>query len=360
MKLITMKKEFIKGFAYRYKFSLVALMVFLLGGGILFGQGGFRFRGGGGGGGGGGTTTTGGGTVVTGVNTYSVNVRNVNKTMSDGANVNFWGFNSEIPGPVIIVGENQRFDLTLQGGMWPHEMSPYQGHTIHLHGLDVPQSEDGVPETGAPVMGDTYTFYTGSGWAGTYAYHCHVHTVKHLEQGMYGMIVVKPVDSAGNTTNEVYSGGPRYDYEEFWTLSTVDPAYHTATGDSTVFADYNPKYYLISGKEGLSQASPAKTLAAAPGKNVIYRLNGMHSVNSTFSVKDASGNAKAFTVYMQAGRKLAQPETVTSLDVAPGQTFDVLLTLPSSSGTLYPQLTYKDLRNNMPYTNGTVYTKVTF
>ena len=351
----------IKKTAYRFKFSIVTALgasaVML--GGFVFSVSGQRGPGGGGMGGGGGGGTAGNGTVVTGVNSYSVNVRNVNKTMSDGASVNFWGFNSEIPGPVIVVGENKRFDLTLNMQMAPMEMS-YMGHTIHLHGLDVPQSEDGVPETGAPVMGDTYTFYTGSGWAGTYAYHCHVHTVKHLEQGMYGMIVVKPIDSAGNTTNEVYAGGPRYDYEEFWTLSTVDPAYHTASGDSTVFADYNPKYYLISGKEGRSQSAPTKTLAAASGKKVIFRLNGMHSVNAEYSVKDANGNPYYFTVYMQAGRKLAQPETVTSLTISPGQTFDVLLTIPSGSGTLYPQITYSELRYGTAYANGTVFSKVTY
>ncbi len=316
----------------------------------------FAGMGGGGMGGGGGGDNT----VVTGQSSYTVNVRNVDKTMSDSQTVRFWGFNSELPAPTIIVGEGDTFDLGLNMMMAPQESAPYNGHTIHLHGLDVPTAEDGVPETGAPVNGDTYTFTTGAGWAGTYAYHCHVHTVKHLEMGMYGMIVVKPVDAQGNTTNELYSGGPTYDHELYWTLSTVDPDYHTATGDSTVFADYNPQYFLVYGKEGLSRNAPANDLAANGGDNVVFRLSGMHSTNSTFSVLDGNNNPQQFTVYMQAGRTLQVPETVTSLDIAPGQTFDAMITLPSGSGALYPQVEYKTLRDNTPYTNGTVYNRITY
>lgn len=77
-------------------------------------------------------------------------------------------------------------------------------------------------------------------------------------------------------------------------------------------------------------------------------------------MKDGSGNAKSFTVYTQDGRELPTPQTVTSLDVTPGQRFDVIFTTPASTGTWYPQVTYKKLRDGSTYTNGTVYGRVTF
>jgi len=46
-------------------------------------------------------------------------------------------------------------------------------------------SEDGVPETGAGVNGDTYNLSVNSRYIDGHMYHCHVHTVKHLEMGMY-------------------------------------------------------------------------------------------------------------------------------------------------------------------------------
>lgn len=306
----------------------------------------------------------------------TVCVRNLNKTMSDGQSVTFWGFTTscmgmgagQLPGPVVEVGvypegvsTTDTLNLTLNMMMAPQEAAPYNGHTIHLHGADVPTAEDGVPETGAPVNGDTYTFTPTREMAGSYAYHCHVHTVKHLEMGMYGALIVRPKSVGGSFLNQLtHNPVTAYNYVQNYVLSTVDPAYHAATGDSTVFADYNPRYFLISGNEGRSTSTPAVSLSAARNSKVALRLIGMHSVNATFAIKDGSGNVKPFTVYVQDGRELATPETKTSLDISPGQRFDIAFTTPSTAGTWYPQITYRNLRDGGAYGNGTAYGRVTF
>jgi len=321
---------------------------------------------GGGGMGGGGGMIGGGGADVLNATSATVVVRAVDKVMSDGANVRFWVFcaqgsmNCPIGGPTLELGVGQQANVTLNMMMAPQENPPYNGHTIHPHGLDVPQSEDGVPETGAPVLGDTYRFSVDNRYVGSHMYHCHVHTVKHLEMGMYAPFIVKAVDNAGNFVNVITNGGPTYDYEWNMLFSTVDPAYHTAVGDSTVFADYNPRYFLINGNEGRSTSSPAETVTAAVNAKVAIRLVGVHSVNSTFEIRDAGGASKSFTVYNKDGFKLASPQTVTRLDISPGQTADVMVTLPSTSGTWYPRVTYKNLRNGGTYSNGTVYTRLNF
>ncbi len=295
-------------------------------------------------------------------------VRSVNKTMSDGVSVTFWGFTDVcggmgsplIPGPAVEVGIGDTLNLTLDMMMAPEEQAPYNGHTIHLHGADVPTSEDGVPETnGGAVNGDTYTFTPASNMAGSYMYHCHVHTVKHLEMGMYGALVVRPKDAAGTFLKQITAdAATAFDYVQNYVLSSVDPAYHTASGDSTVFAGYNPQYFMINGAEGKTTSAPATTLATAVNKKVALRLIGIHSVNGTFSIKDSAGAAKSFTVYVQDGRKLPTIKTVTSLDITPGQRFDVLFTTPSTTGTWYPQVTYKKLRDNSAF--ATTYGKITF
>jgi FtsP/CotA-like multicopper oxidase with cupredoxin domain len=296
----------------------------------------------------------------------TLGVRSITKTMSDGASVTFWvycGPTPTLPGPQIEVGVGDTLNLTLNfmggggcsgGGGGFMESPPYNGHTIHMHGADVKTSEDGVPETGASVMGDTYTFSPDSKFAGTDLYHCHVHTVKHLEMGMYGALVVRPKNASGAFLNQLtQSSASAYDYVQTYLFSTVDPAYHTATGDSTVFADYNPKYFLISGNEGKTTAAPAITLAATVNKKVALRLAGLHSVNSTFSLGGAS-----FTIYSRDGKPLATPQTVSVLDLAPGQRADIIFTTPSTSGTTYPRVEYKSLRNNALLS--VVYGKVTY
>ncbi len=294
------------------------------------------------------------------------NVSSLNKTLS-GQSVTFWTFGGALPGAPVEVGvypdgttTTDTLNLTLSLGMMtPGEAAPYNGHTIHMHGADVKTSEDGVPETGASVNGDTYTWTPTRDMAGSYAYHCHVHTVKHLEMGMYGALIVRPKNAAGAWLNQItHNTATAFDYVQNYVLSTVDPAYHTATGDSTVFADYNPAYFLINGNEGKTTSATAATLAAAVSKKVALRLIGMHSTNGSFSVKDASGAAKSFTIYTQDGRSLATPQTVTSVDIAPGQRFDIIFTTPSTAGTWYPQMTYKKLRDNATY--ATAYGKVTF
>lgn len=302
-------------------------------------------------------------------------VGSFSKTLS-GNSVTFWGFaesggmmgcggmmggSAASPGPVVEIGAGDTLNLTLNVNMMtPQEASPYNGHTVHLHGADVGTNEDGVPETnGNRVTGDTYTWTPLTGHEGSYLYHCHVHTVKHLEMGMYGAMIVRPRDANGAFLNRLTpDAATAYDYAQNYVLSTVDPAYHSATGDSTVFGDYNPAYFLLGGKEGKTTSAPAMTLTAAKNKKVAFRLFGLHSTNATFSIKDGAGNLKPFVLYIRDGRKLPVAKTLTSIDISPGQRADVIATLPSTAGTWYPQVAYKKLRDNTPY--ATVYGKVTF
>lgn len=172
-------------------------------------------------------------------------------------------------------------------------------------------------------------------------------------------MIGRPKNTSGVFLNQLtQNAATAYDYVQNYVFSSVDPAYHSATGDSTVFADYNPKYFLIAGAEGKTTAAPAVTLTAAVNKKVALRLIGIHSVNGTFSVKDSAGNAKPFTVHIQDGRTLPSAETVTSLDIAPGQRYDIIFTTPAATGAWYPQLTFKNLRDGAAY--ATAYGKVTF
>lgn len=306
----------------------------------------------------------------------SLCVNTLTKTMKDGVPVTFWGFTDcqtggmgmmgagKVPGPTIEVGVGDKLNLTLTVGMMtPQEASPYNGHTIHLHGADVPTSQDGVPETNNhQVNGATYIWTPTAEMAGSYVYHCHVHTVKHLDMGMYGALIVRPKDAAGNTLYNQLTSDPQtaYDIEQSLVFSTVDPDYHTAEGDSTVFSNYNPRYFLINGNEGAGSGDPAVTVSAAVNNKVALRLIGIHAVGGTFSIRDGAGTAQPFTVYVEDGRQWPVPETKTQLDIGSGQRFDIVFTTPSSTGAWYPQMTYKSLRDGDGKVYAKAYVKVTF
>lgn len=114
----------------------------------------------------------------------------------------------------------------------------------------------------------------------------------------------------------------------------------------------------MNGHEGLSKTAPAETVTAAPGKAVAIRLIGIQSVNSTFEVKDANGVSQSFVLHNKDGFKLPSTQTLTKLDVSPGQTMDVMLTLPGTTGSWYPQVTYKRLRDGSTYS--TTYARLNF
>lgn len=298
----------------------------------------------------------------------TLGVMPMTKTLG-GNDITFWVYcimgstdpggcmNPQLPGPVLELGVGGEASVTLMPGMMATEPAPYDGHTIHFHGLDVPQGEDGVPETGASVTGDTYTFSVDSRYVGSHKYHCHVHTVKHLEMGMYGAFIVRAVDGQGNFVNTINQDGPAYDFEWNWVLSTVDPRYHTAEGDDIVFATYEPQYFLINGNEGTSRAAPAETLTATPGAAVAIRLMGLHSVNATFQILDEADNPQEFTLYNRDGFALNTPQVVTEIEISPGQTKDIMITLPNTGGVLYPEVTYRHLADDSAYS--TVFSTLT-
>ena len=309
----------------------------------------------------------------------SLCVNTLTKIMNDSVPVTFWGFTDcssgsgmggmggmaagQVPGPAIEVGVGDTLNLALTVSMMtPQENPPYNGHTIHLHGADVPTSQDGVPETNNhQVNGATYIWTPTAEMAGSYVYHCHVHTVKHLDMGMYGALIVRPKDTAGNILYNQLTSDPQtaYDVEQSLVFSTVDPDYHTAVGDSTVFGNYNPRYFLINGTESTGSGAPAVTVSAAVNQKVALRLIGIHAVGGTFSIRDGAGTAQPFTVYVEDGRQWPVPETKTQLDIGSGQRFDIVFTTPATGGTAwYPQMTYKKLRGGAAY--ATTYTKVTF
>jgi FtsP/CotA-like multicopper oxidase with cupredoxin domain len=304
----------------------------------------------------------------------SLCVSALTKTMKDGVAVTFWGYTEscsgmgmgggsvgQVPGPLIEVGIGDTLNLALSVNMMtPQETSPYNGHTIHMHGADVATGQDGVPETnGNQVNGATYIWTPTAEMAGSYMYHCHVHTVKHLDMGMYGPLIARPKDAAGNFLNQL-TADPKtaYDVAQYFVFSTVDPAYHAEVGDSPVFSHYTPKYFLINGNEGNVSTDPAVTVSAAVNQKVALRLIGLHAVSGTFSIRDGAGKPQPFTVYVEDGRQWPAPETVTQLDIGSGQRFDIVFTAPATSGAWYPQMAYKKLRDGGVYT--TTYAKVTF
>ncbi len=100
-----------------------------------------------------------------------------------------WGYNGEIPGPLIKVkrGENVRRKFV--------NKLP-QSSTIHWHGIRIDNKMDGVPHLTQALVkpgGDfEYDFIAPD--AGTYWYHPHNKTWEQMARGLYGPLIVEEDD----------------------------------------------------------------------------------------------------------------------------------------------------------------------
>ena len=121
----------------------------------------------------------------------------------------------------------------------------FMPHTIHLHGMDVSQRADGVPNTSLTILPQqTYDYRFLAPHAGTYHYHCHEDTLLHYARGMLGAVIVRPPNAS---TNTAWTGGPTFDEEVLWQLQTVDTSWMTQFVSGPPTARFRPDGFLLSG-----------------------------------------------------------------------------------------------------------------
>jgi FtsP/CotA-like multicopper oxidase with cupredoxin domain len=192
-------------------------------------------------------------------------------------------FNGQSPGPTITATVGQLVEVRVRNE------SVGDGVSVHWHGVDVPNAEDGVAgvtqnaiEQGAE---NTYRFVVPD--AGTYWYHSHQVSHRQVLRGLFGPLVVLP--KATDTR-----------------LDELAVA-HTYSGTLT-----------LNGEEGVS------TVAAAPGQ--VARVRVINTDNATVRVWSGS----AYRVLAIGGYDVNEPTQVRGqrLDVAPGGRADLEVTVP--------------------------------
>jgi len=305
---------------------------------------------------GGGSTTT---TTPTGSRTFNYEVNgltvqarmNGNITLDNGGNLETWYFGSgfsgdrQWAGPIIEATEGDLVEITLNSGM---------PHSIHLHGLDVDQANDGVPATSGYVsgggggggnfgrvdgytrLGNSYTYTFVAPHAGTYQYHCHVDTVLHYDMGMHGTIIIRP--RSGNIT-EAWDGGPTFAKEHVWQMGTSDSSWRSTNVSGSQTVRYRPDCFMINGVNGAdAKTDGTVAITANAGEKVLIRTN-----QTSYQGAKIEFGGLPFEVIAADGRPAATAQTMTSLYMTPGERYDILITMPSA-GTYDASVSYYDNR----------------
>nr|WP_281378825.1 multicopper oxidase family protein [Paenibacillus phyllosphaerae] len=122
--------------------------------------------------------------------TFTLTAEKKNVTLSSGTMVEAWTFNGQIPGPQLRVKQGELVEVTLVN------RDIEDGATIHWHGLDVPNAEDGVAGAtqDAVMPGQTHTYRFVAEQTGTFWYHSHQHSREAVSKGLFGSLIVEPAD----------------------------------------------------------------------------------------------------------------------------------------------------------------------
>lgn len=204
--------------------------------------------------------------------------------LAGGPPVDGYTLNHSSPGPEIRVVQGGLVEVTLVNE------SVAGGVTLHWHGVDVPNAEDGVAgvtQDAVPVGGEhAYRFVASD--AGTYWYHSHQVSHEQVRKGLFGVVVVDPRDPPD--------------------VLDVVAAVHSYDGRRT-----------IGGRVGETR------VAAEPGARVRVRV-----VNTDDGGMRTWVAGTAYRVVAVDGRDLSGPTDVegTSVLVAAGGRVDLELTLP--------------------------------
>lgn len=102
-----------------------------------------------------------------------------------------WGFNGQVPGPEIRVTEGDKVRINFTNNL-------PKATTVHWHGLDVPNSMDGVPGVTQDAIkpGESFSYEFTATPGGTRFYHTHGSTMgdeaQQSDMGLSGAFIVEP------------------------------------------------------------------------------------------------------------------------------------------------------------------------
>jgi FtsP/CotA-like multicopper oxidase with cupredoxin domain len=211
--------------------------------------------------------------------------------LPSGKAVDALTFGGTVPGPEVRVQLGQLLEVTLVN------RDIEEGVSIHWHGVDVPNAEDGVAGVtqDAVSVGGRYVYRFRANQAGTYWYHSHQHSLEEVERGLYGAFVVVPPDSP---------------QEEL---------------DLTLMAHRLPGATLLGASDVVERVS------VAPGTPVRLRLVNSDNVTRRFGLAGTT-----FRVAAIDGGEIYRPEPLRdeTLALAAGGRYDVAFTMPSGPVSL--------------------------
>jgi FtsP/CotA-like multicopper oxidase with cupredoxin domain len=208
--------------------------------------------------------------------------------LASGRTIEALTFNGRSPGPELRVRQGDLVEATLVN------TDIESGVTIHWHGVDVPNAEDGVAGVtqNAVLPGERYVYRFRAEQVGTFWYHTHQVSSREVRRGLFGALVIEP------------------------------PA-DTSPGllDLTLIA------HIFEGVPTLNASDQLERRPVAPGTPVRLRLVNSDSAQNEFTL-----SGTPFRVVAIDGTDLNEPSEIEdqTLEIGGGGRTDLAFTMPET------------------------------
>jgi FtsP/CotA-like multicopper oxidase with cupredoxin domain len=118
----------------------------------------------------------------------TLTARQADVRLRSGKVVHALTFDGQVPGPELRVRQGDLVEVTLVNE------DIEEGVSIHWHGVDVPNREDGVAGLTQDAVrpGERYTYRFRADQVGTFWYHSHQTAADEVRRGLYGALVIQP------------------------------------------------------------------------------------------------------------------------------------------------------------------------
>jgi FtsP/CotA-like multicopper oxidase with cupredoxin domain len=224
---------------------------------------------------------------------YELNARMSTIVTDTGRAIQALTYNGTAPGPELHARVGELVEIVLNNA------DVAAGVTIHWHGVDVPNAEDGVAGVtqDAVMPGQRHVYRFRPPQAGTFWYHSHQDSAKSVAAGLYGALIIDPAEPAVPARTDLTM------IAHTWTDKNQD----------------EPQQITIG-----STALVTEQLVAA-GDTVRLRLINTDSLPQNWIV-----SASSFRVTAIDGTDINEPTDLTGnqLRLAGGGRYDLELTMP--------------------------------
>ena len=243
------------------------------------------------------------------VRSYTLTAAATNLELKPGLTVHAWTFNGTSPGPELVATVGDLLQVRLRNRL-------AVGTTIHWHGIDLPNGQDGVAgitqDAIPPGATAVYSFRVME--PGTYWYHSHADGSVQQDRGLYGALLVLPRQALPGGIDRTLV------YDE-WPLGLE-------ADRPPVQADIAMRSYVTTTVNGRTGTAVAP-IVTSPGETVRLRL-----VNAGYQVHYVQSPVPV-TIAALDGHELKSGPVITgAIPLGPAERVDLVFTAPAQPFSL--------------------------